>query len=190
MAQGNIPVYATLNDELEVPHMSAETLGPETIAFYREALDTLGASGVEFLVGGAYALDGHTGVARQTKDLDVFLRRRDLERALAVLEAAGYRTEHPFPHWLAKAYGGEDFVDLIYSSGNGIAEVDDAWFRHASAGSVFGVDVRLCPVEEMIWSKAFILERERYDGADIAHLLLSRGSSLDWARLLERFGPH
>ena len=31
--------------------------------------------------------------------------------------------------------------------------------------------VRLCPAEEMIWSKAFIMERERFDGADVAHLL-------------------
>ena len=29
----------------------------------------------------------------------------------------------------------------------------------------------LIPAEEMIWSKAFIMERERYDGADVAHIL-------------------
>jgi len=45
----------------------------------------------------------------------------------------------------------------------------------------------LCPVEEMLWSKAFIQERERFDGADVAHLLLARGETLDWHRLLRRF---
>ncbi len=40
----------------------------------------------------------------------------------------------------------------------------------------------------MIWSKAFIMERERYDGADIAHLILACGRDLDWRRLLGRFG--
>ncbi len=34
------------------------------------------------------------------------------------------------------------------------------------------------------------MERERYDGADIAHLVRARGKELDWARLLRRFGPH
>ena len=29
----------------------------------------------------------------------------------------------------------------------------------------------------MIWSKAFIMERERYDGADIAHLIWRAGAS-------------
>jgi hypothetical protein len=50
--------------------------------------------------------------------------------------------------------------------------------------------VRLIPVEEMIWSKGFIMERERYDGADIAHLLHARAECLDWGRLLLRFGRH
>jgi hypothetical protein len=167
-----------------------EMLGPETVSFYREAMQTLAGEGVPFLIGGAHALDVHTGVARQTKDLDVFVERRNVDAALAALEAAGLRTERPFPHWLAKAFRGDDFVDLIYGSGNGLAEVDEAWFEHAVSGRVFGVDVRLCPVEEMIWSKAFILERERYDGADIAHLIQARGAGLDWARLIARFGLH
>jgi hypothetical protein len=42
----------------------------------------------------------------------------------------------------------------------------------------------------MIWSKSFIMERERYDGADVAHLLHDCGDDLDWARLVERFGDH
>jgi hypothetical protein len=42
----------------------------------------------------------------------------------------------------------------------------------------------------MIWSKSFVVERERYDGADICHLIRARGPELAWRRLLERFGPH
>ena len=42
----------------------------------------------------------------------------------------------------------------------------------------------------MIWSKAFIQERERFDGADVIHLLRETGPSLDWPRLLMRFGDH
>jgi hypothetical protein len=39
----------------------------------------------------------------------------------------------------------------------------------------------------MIWQKAFIMERERFDGADVQHLLRSCGQRLDWERLLRRF---
>ena len=34
------------------------------------------------------------------------------------------------------------------------------------------------------------MERERYDGADIAHLLRACAERLDWSRLLERFDSH
>jgi hypothetical protein len=109
---------------------------------------------------------------------------------LAALAGIGLQVELPFPHWLAKAYEGDLFVDLIYSSGNGIAEVDDRWFEYSAEAEVLGVPARLCPAEEIIWSKSFIMERERYDGGDVAHLLRCRGQVLDWDRLLERFaGP-
>jgi hypothetical protein len=53
---------------------------------------------------------------------------------------------------------------------------------------VLGVPVKLCPAEEMIWSKSFIMERERYDGADVAHLIRHCSGLLNWDRLLRRFG--
>jgi hypothetical protein len=172
-------------------HPSAkEDLEPRLYNFYRAALSTLQRAQVPFLVGGAYALACHTGVVRHTKDFDIFIRPKDCERVLQVLSAAGYRTEITDPCWLAKAYSGEDFIDVIFSSGNAVAEVDDAWFEHAIDAKVFGLSVQLCPPEETIWSKAFVMERERYDGADIAHLLRSYGTRLDWKRLLGRFDSH
>jgi hypothetical protein len=50
--------------------------------------------------------------------------------------------------------------------------------------------VDLCPIEETIWSKAYVMERERYDGADVIHLLRGCGQAIDWQRLLARFGGH
>jgi hypothetical protein len=165
-------------------------LAPETRDFYVRTLAVLSEAGVSFLVGGAYALAKHAGIERHTKDLDLFVRRRDRDRVLRALAAAGYRTEVPFPHWLAKAHGEHGFIDVIYCSGNGVTEVDEEWFSSASDGEILGVAVRLCPAEEMIWSKSFVQERERFDGADIAHLIRRRGESLDWGRLLRRFGIH
>jgi hypothetical protein len=158
--------------------------------FYLRTLALLADAAIPFLVGGAYALNHYTGIERHTKDFDVFVRREhygDVERALGI---AGVETELTFPHWLGKASCEHGCIDVIFSSGNGIAQVDDAWFSHAVAGAVLGVGARLCPPEEMIWSKAFITERERYDGADIMHLLLACAERLDWQRLLKRFDAH
>jgi hypothetical protein len=155
---------------------------------YRRTALALREADLPFLVGGAFALAHYTPVVRDTKDFDIFVRQSDVPAVLACLQAVGFRTEVPFPHWLAKAYDGEVFVDIIYSSGNGVAQVDDVWFEQARGAQVMDLPMLLCPAEEMIWSKAFVLERERFDGADVAHLIRDQGHQLDWERLLRRFG--
>ena len=165
-------------------------LSEHSIRFYRHALAILSDAGIPHLVGGAYAFARYTGIERHTKDFDIFIRRDDFGRAAWAFQKAGYKAELTFPHWLGKAWKGEDFVDLIFSAGNGVAEVDDLWFEHAVKEKVFDVDVELIPAEEMIWSKGLIMERERYDGADVAHILRAVGDRLDWQRLLERYGKY
>lgn len=157
---------------------------------YASALHALDEAGVEFAVGGAYAMFHYSGMVRHTKDLDLFLRRADEPAARRALDRVGFRTEIRERLWLSKAFLGDVFVDLIYSSGNGIAAVDDAWLSYAPPAEVLGVPSRLVPPEEMIWSKAFVQERERWDGADVSHLLCSCGRTMDWERLMTRFEPH
>ena len=169
------------------PIIQAADLDPYITEFYRGTMSCLQQAGMPFLVGGAFALNHYTGIKRDTKDLDVFVRPEDCPAALQILTDAGYETELVFEHWLGKVYSEGAFLDVIFSSGNGVARVDDDWFRHAVDGEILGLPVQLCPVEETIWSKSFVLERERYDGADVAHLLRACGAHLDWERLLKRF---
>lgn len=171
---------------MHVPRAITETES----AFYVEALTRLDNADIPFLIGGAFAYSCYAQMERDTKDLDVFVKPEDCPRVLSLFEAAGYHAEFRFPHWLGKVYSGDNFIDVIFSSGNGIARVDDLWFAHGVDVEIFGLHLRLCPVEEMIWSKAFVQERERFDGADVMHLLRARGSALDWERLLMRFGSH
>jgi len=168
----------------------ATALDQQSRNFYRQALSLLDEHGLPYLVGGAYAFARYTGIERHTKDFDLFIRESDFPRIARAFHDAGFETDLTFPHWLGKAFQGDDFVDLIFSSGNGLARVDDLWFDHAVPGTVFDMEVLLIPAEEMIWSKGLIMERERFDGADVAHLLQAAGERLDWKRLLWRFGAN
>jgi hypothetical protein len=123
---------------------------PAGFRFYRDVLACLDREGVPFLVGGAYALGHYTGIVRHTKDLDLFTRPADAPRVLDLIKGCGYRTEMTFAHWLAKAFAEDDFVDVIFSSGNGMCPVDDGWFAHAPPARMLGHQVRLIPAEEMI----------------------------------------
>src|SRR3954471_10378550 len=158
--------------------------------FYRDAMVVLGRAKVPFLVGGAFAFIHQAGIDKSTKDLDLFARPGDVQRLLEACASAGYDTELVFSHWLAKIRSPEGFIDVIFSSGNGVATVDDGWFQHAKDREVLTVPVKIAPAEETIWSKAFVMERERFDGADVSHLILALGDRLDWERILARFGPY
>lgn len=169
----------------EVPEVN-----PDKTDFYRATLELFNREGLPFLVGGTHAYYRYTGIPRETKDFDVFVRRSDYPRIQEALIREGYETELKFPHWLGKIYKDDAFIDLIFSGGNGEAAVDEEWFEHSVEGKIFGVPVRLAAPEEMIWSKSYVMERERYDGGDVMHLLLRTGKRLDWDRLLRRFGDH
>ncbi|OGW41823.1 MAG: hypothetical protein A2010_06520 [Nitrospirae bacterium GWD2_57_9] len=176
--------------ELESRVRIVDRIDAASREFYRRAILTVQAAGIPLLVGGAFAFERYTGVSRHTKDFDIFIRARDTEPVLEVLKKAGFNTEITAPHWLAKVCEGDSFVDIIFSEANGVNAVDDEWFDQASREMILGMDLAVCPVEEMICSKAFVMDRDRYDGADVAHLIRACAERLDWDRILRRFGPY
>jgi hypothetical protein len=167
-----------------------ETLGAPAAAIYRRAVQRLTDVDVPFLLGGAYALAHHAGIVRHTKDLDLFVREADVPRARAALEAEGFVTELTYSHWLAKAFLGDYFIDLIFNLGNGVGPVIDDWFERAQHGELLGVPVRFLAAEEIVFSKIFTMDRGRFDGADVAHLVRAAADRLDWRRLLNRCETH
>jgi len=178
------------SQETREPDLMQDQLMQVAERVYEDALRCLIQSGTPFMVGGQYAMRQYTGIVRDTKDFDVFCKPADYQRLLAVLAAGGFEPEVTDPTWIVKAFREDHYIDIIFSSGNGVCRVDDSWFEHARDGLVLGFDVKLVPAEEIIWSKIYIQERERFDGADVLHIIREQGETLDWGRLLERIGPH
>ena len=157
--------------------------GPKTNEFFRTVLRAFNEWNVPFLVGGGYAMSFHTATKRPIRDLDLFVLPSDFDRALERFDGAGFLVERLFPHWLGKIYKGRDYVDVIFSSGNGVAAVDETWFEHASQVEVLDVPVRVNPVEEMIWDRLVAgLDQERRNSNEAGRVcrgaLLSRGQFL------------
>jgi hypothetical protein len=158
--------------------------------FYNAALEVLLATGQPFLVGGGYVMREYADVNRETKDLDVFCRPSDSLRLLGALKSAGYETMVEDPDWIAKAFQADFRVDLIFGAANRLHRVDDTWFTNAPTIELHGHQVKLVSAEDTIWSKAYVQERDRFDGADINHIIRKSGPKLDWRRLLDRFDAH
>ena len=163
---------------------------PEQEALFREVLLLLNEKQVPYAVSGAFALHAHTGIWRNTKDLDLFLTAEAAAKAREVLREDGFSIEVTDPVWLSKAKRNDFFVDLITGMSNGIVTVDDSWIEGSARAKVTGVQTRVLAAEELIASKMFVLFRERYDGADIAHVIHGTRGRLDWDRLMHLAGEH
>jgi hypothetical protein len=157
---------------------------------YRRALQALNGASIPYVVAGAYAIYEHTGIYRQTKDLDLFVEPSVVIPAARALHDAGFVMRLDDLHWLAKAFVGDKFVDLIYGMGNGVAFIDEQWGQHSRAGVLAAQPVRIAPAEELLWHRLFINERHRHDMSDVVHLILCSGDVLDWERLVARVGEH
>lgn len=163
---------------------------PDAAAFYCEAIQQLAESGVPFLLAGTYALSAYTGISRQTKDIDVFCKPLDYPRILARFKKLGYRIAIEDDRWIAKVFKGRIFLDVIFASSNGAIPIDERWFDHARQSTVLGIPVMVIGPTELVWSKCFIQARDRYDGSDIAHIILRASDHIDWHRLLHYMDVH
>lgn len=163
---------------------------PETEAFYGESLRLLTESGIPFLLSGTYAVSAYTGIVRPTKDLDVFCKAGDYPRILAWFQERGYRTDVEDERWIAKVWQDNRFFDVIFAMSNGAAPVTDEWFDANDTIRVYGAEARITPPTELMVSKMFIQDRYRYDGADVAHILLRAGDRIEWKKLLRYMEPY
>jgi hypothetical protein len=163
---------------------------PRAEEFYTEVVRLLAESDIPFLLSGTYALACYTGIARPTKDVDVFAKAGDSLKILSHFRDKGFDIEIVDERWLARITRSELFVDVIFNMPTAFTHVTEDWFENAPTAELFGTKVRLVPPTEFVWSKMFVQDRYRYDGADVAHMILKRHSEIDWTRLLSHMELH
>lgn len=185
-SNGSVP------DDKPLPVSSSEPpkFAPEQEVLFREVLLLMNESGIPYVVSGAFALHEHTGIWRDTKDLDIFLPPGQVPNALGLLKERGFVCDICDPVWLAKVRRGAYFVDLITGMSNAVIRVEQSWIDRAVDSEVLSVPVKVLAAEELIASKVFVTRRERFDGADIAHIVYAAGNTMDWSRLLQLIGNH
>src|ERR1700719_1353442 len=100
-------------------------------ALFRDVLVLLNENRIPFAVSGAVALQKHTGICRDTKDLDIFLSAEDASAALACLMKNGFECEICDPVWLAEEHPGRCFFGLIPGMGKPGVPVEWSLVKHS-----------------------------------------------------------
>ncbi|MGC1370636.1 MAG: nucleotidyltransferase [Candidatus Sulfotelmatobacter sp.] len=185
-----MPKVRSAEESIPVTSSMPTDLPEEQASLFREVLTALEEEHFPYAVSGAFALRQHTGICRFTKDLDLFMTACTCMRVLPYLRKRGFQCEVRDPVWLAKAHKDGFFVDLITGMSNGVFAVEDSWIERAHPAVVHGIETRVLAPEELVASKLFVTRRERFDGADIAHVIYGTYPGFDWDRELQLVGEH
>lgn len=170
----------------------ASLISPEHWSIYKRVLGRAKRSKAPFAIGGGLAVGIYTGIGRYTKDLDLYILPEHRDWAIDLVTQCGmsdYFETKPYDReWIYRACKGDAIVDSIWAMANQRAVVDEDWLDRGPRISIFDQEFRVIPVEELIWSKLYVLQRDRCDWPDILNLISATGSHLDWNHLMSRIG--
>ncbi|HZH25194.1 MAG TPA: nucleotidyltransferase [Solirubrobacteraceae bacterium] len=154
----------------EQPFSAIEATLKKTGAALREA-------GVPFLLGGSLASWARGGP--QTRhDLDLMIKREDVERAVAALTAIGMRADDPPEEWLVKAWDGDVLVDLIFSP-KGLP-IDDAVIARGDDMSVLSMQMRVMAIEDVLTTKLMAITEHSLRFEGVLAIARALREQIDW----------
>jgi hypothetical protein len=174
-----------------IEEVTWETLIPqEHWAIYKCVLDRLCAESVPFALGGGLALGFYTEKFRRSKDLDLYILPHHRDVLVRIMNDCGLSDYFPVKEyvrdWIYRGHKDDVIVDAIWAMANKRAVVDGRWLTAGPMVQMFGQEFRVIPAEELMWSKLYVLQRDRCDWPDILNLIYAAGPTLDWDHLLRR----
>lgn len=173
---------------------AGQCVSPKHKEVYVQALKSLTEHGVPFVLGGAFAVWFYTGRWRDTHDIDVFTTPENVPIAMESLAEAGFQDlgeQAPGDRgWIYHAIKGDIIVDVIFKFANRVITVADDWVERGKEGEFLGVPLKFMPVEELVHSKIFTMNKHRCDWPDVMRIFKANCSSFDWERLLDMLGEH
>jgi hypothetical protein len=147
---------------------------------------------IPFAVGGGLAAMAYAGQWRNSKDIDLYIKPEDRQAMVSLLTEIGledYYDRKPYDRaWIYRACRDDSLIDVIWAMANQRTEVDEAWLSGPEI-QIHGQPIRILPAAETLWSKIYILQRDRSDWPDALNILYSMGRDLDWPHLMNSLGP-
>ncbi len=162
------------------------------VAVFHETLRELAQTNARFAIGGSLATASYLARDADIKDLDIYVTPDTAAAAITAVTKIGledYYVHRPYQrHWLYRATRGDAIVDIIWAMANSRAEVDEEWITRGHLEAIDGESARIIPIEELIWSKMYVLQFDRCDWPELMNLILAVPQRIDWKHLVSRLG--
>jgi len=150
----------------------------ELIDAMKAAAGILQESEIEFVLSGGLAAWARGG-PKSEHDVDIFIRPRDAEAALAALEQAGMRVERPPEGWLYKTWHENGaLVDLIFSPAGG--PITNEFIERAPVSEVMALRVKVSTLEDLMTAKLLAMTEQEPDFASVLEWARALREQIDW----------
>jgi len=149
-------------------------------ATLKKAAAALRGAGVPFLLGGSLASWARGGPETR-HDLDLMIKREDVERAVNALTSAGMRADDPPEEWLVKAWDGDVLIDLIFSP-KGLP-IDDEVIARGEEMSVLSMEMRVMAIEDVLITKLMAISEHSLRFEGLLPIARALREQIDWERV-------
>jgi len=149
-------------------------------ASLKKAAAALREAGVPFLLGGSLASWARGG-PESRHDLDLMIKREDVERALDALREAGMRADDPPEEWLVKAWDGDVLIDLIFCP-KGLP-IDDDVIARGEEMSVLSMEMRVMAIEDVLITKLMSLTEHHLRYESLLRMARALREQIDWTHV-------
>jgi hypothetical protein len=149
-------------------------------ATLKKAASALRGADVPFLLGGSLASWARGG-PESRHDLDLMIKREDVERAVAALAEAGMRAEDPPEEWLVKAWDGDVLVDLIFAP-KGLP-IDDEVIARGDDMAVLSMQMRVMAIEDVLITKIMAIDEHHIRFESLLPIARALREQVDWTHV-------
>jgi hypothetical protein len=100
-----------------------------------------------------------------------------------------YFDEKPYDRtWIYRGWNDNLILDLIWSLPNHRLDVDEGFLTRGKLIHIYDTELRLLPIEELMWSKIYVMQRERCDWPDLFNIMNYSSQEIDYGYLIDRMG--
>jgi Uncharacterised nucleotidyltransferase len=155
----------------------------EMLPSLKKAAAALREAEIPFVLAGGIAAWARGG-PESDHDVDFVLKPEDAERALAVLEDAGMRSERPPEPWLFKVYDDGVLIDLIFAPAG--LEITDEVIERSDRLEVWAVPMRVMRPEDILVTKLCAMTEHTIGYEACLEIARALREQIDWDVVRQR----
>jgi Uncharacterised nucleotidyltransferase len=167
------------HSRVPIESVADDTAFENLLRALRTAAAVLRDNDIDVALAGGFAVYARGGPPTE-HDVDFVVRAEEAERAVELLEQAGFRAERPPEGWLFKVFDENDaMIDLIFAPNSKPEVVPDILARSEPL-EIYAITMNVMGVTDVLATKLLTLKEHEVDYESVLEITRSCREQVDW----------